>query len=248
MNGLPESAFPCVSAATQPNASTNSTAMSRSNPSRVLGYTPRYAEMYDTVKAQFAEQVIKVSVRTLDLILAEHAQGVGSSRGHRAELGTRSEGPTPVIPRSASPPPAPVRFSDFPSSTGTLCRNRLQRNAAWGGRILAPKQLQGALCARTPKRACPQAVIDTKAVVGRFGLRGSRRYCTLSSPHKIFGGSPGGFDSGRSGSGVSGGRNTCSRFLLTRPFPVSFSASGFQHWEQISYSLPSISFGEHSLG
>jgi hypothetical protein len=68
--------------------------------------------------------------------------------------------------------------------------------------------------------------------------------CALCPSPQIFGGSPG---SG-SGSSISrsliclgGGRNTVSR-SFGLPFPLSLSASGVQHSEQMSYSLPSISF------
>ena len=46
---------------------------------------------------------------------------------------------------------------------------------------------------------------------------------------------------------LNGGRSTISRLLFTLPFPLSFSANALQHWEQMSYSLPSISFWRHSL-
>jgi hypothetical protein len=46
--------------------------------------------------------------------------------------------------------------------------------------------------------------------------------------------------------GRGGGSKTISR-LIARPFPLSFCANGFQHSEQISYSLPSISFCRQSL-
>jgi len=65
----------------------------------------------------------------------------------------------------------------------------------------------------------------------------------------MIGGSPGsGFGSSSSPSWMTrgGGKKTVSR-VLARPFPVSFFASGFQHTEQISYSLPSISFCRQSL-
>src|SRR3989442_14518507 len=35
--------------------------------------------------------------------------------------------------------------------------------------------------------------------------------------------------------------------MFTLPFPLSFSANALQHGEQMSYSLPSISFWRHSL-
>ena len=43
------------------------------------------------------------------------------------------------------------------------------------------------------------------------------------------------------------GRNTIS-LSVALPFPFNFCARGFQHSEQISYSLSSISFGKHSFG
>jgi hypothetical protein len=44
-----------------------------------------------------------------------------------------------------------------------------------------------------------------------------------------------------------GGNNTVSRSFFTLPFPRSFSAHGFQHSEQMSYSLSSTSIAKHSL-
>jgi len=74
-------------------------------------------------------------------------------------------------------------------------------------------------------------------------------YCRQADSPTIFGGSPGdGLDSGASGSFCSGGKKIISRsFFLALPFPFSFSASGFQQSEQISYTMPSMSFCEHSL-
>ena len=60
-------------------------------------------------------------------------------------------------------------------------------------------------------------------------------------------GSVGGKDRGPLQFTLSGGRSTISRLLFTLPFPLSFSANALQHWEQMSYSLPSISFWRHSL-
>ncbi len=67
--------------------------------------------------------------------------------------------------------------------------------------------------------------------------------CGRSPPPQILGGSPGsgpGSFSSRSLTILGAGRNTVSRFF-TLPLPLSFCANGFQHSEQISYSLPSIS-------
>src|SRR5712664_1719162 len=63
---------------------------------------------------------------------------------------------------------------------------------------------------------------------------------------QIFGGSPGRSSSSCSSTALGGGNKTISR-LIARPFPLSFCANGFQHSEQISYSLPSISFCRQSL-
>src|SRR5712692_5590113 len=46
---------------------------------------------------------------------------------------------------------------------------------------------------------------------------------------------------------LGGGKRTISRLFCALPFPFSFSANGFQHSEQTSCSLPSISFCRHSL-
>jgi hypothetical protein len=65
---------------------------------------------------------------------------------------------------------------------------------------------------------------------------------------QIFGGSPeGGFGSSSSRSVIGAGRNTISRSFAL-PFPSNFCAREFQHPEQISYSLPSISFVRQSFG
>ena len=45
---------------------------------------------------------------------------------------------------------------------------------------------------------------------------------------------------------LGAGRNTVSRFF-TLPFPFSFCANGFQHSEQISYSLPQFPFADNLL-
>src|SRR5207249_11275384 len=72
---------------------------------------------------------------------------------------------------------------------------------------------------------------------------------SLFAAPQIFGVSPG---SGSAGSScpsfaaLSGGSNTISRFTVL-PFPLRFCASGSQHWAQISYSLPSISFSRQSF-
>jgi hypothetical protein len=60
---------------------------------------------------------------------------------------------------------------------------------------------------------------------------------------QIFGGSPGSGSSSfsRCVKAPGAGKNTVSRSFF-RPFPLSLWAKGFQHSEQISYSLPSISF------
>src|SRR6266480_7957878 len=66
---------------------------------------------------------------------------------------------------------------------------------------------------------------------------------------QILGGSPGSgpcSSSSRSLITLGGGKNTVSRFF-TLPFPLSFCANGFQHSEQMSYSLPSISFCRQSF-
>jgi len=73
--------------------------------------------------------------------------------------------------------------------------------------------------------------------------------CARSAAPQIFGGSPGsgfGSSSSRSLAGIGGGRNTVSRFFVL-PFPFSPCANGVQHSEQISYSLPSISFWRQSF-
>ena len=72
---------------------------------------------------------------------------------------------------------------------------------------------------------------------------------SLFAAPQIFGVSPG---SGSGGSScpsfaaLGGGSNTISRFTVL-PLPLSFCASGSQHWAQISYSLPSISFCRQSF-
>src|SRR6266550_545916 len=86
----------------------------------------------------------------------------------------------------------------------------------------------------------------------RRGLRVPWGQCGRSGrspPPQILGGSPGsgpGSSSSRSLTILGAGRNTVSRFF-TLPLPLSFCANGFQHSEQISYSLPSISFSRQSL-
>src|SRR5215470_6610736 len=72
--------------------------------------------------------------------------------------------------------------------------------------------------------------------------------CPIHRP-QIFGGPPGsgfGSSSSRSLTGLGGDRNTNSRFFAL-PFPFSLCASGVQQSEQISYSLPSISFCRQSF-
>jgi hypothetical protein len=79
------------------------------------------------------------------------------------------------------------------------------------------------------------------------GGRGSQ--CEAWRAPRIIGGSPGsGFGSSSSPSWMTrgGGKKTVPR-VLARPFPLSFFASGLQHAEQISYSLPSISFCRQCL-
>src|SRR5215471_10258315 len=71
-------------------------------------------------------------------------------------------------------------------------------------------------------------------------VMGDQRTCTAP---QITGGSPGrgrGSSSSRSSNGL-GGKNTVSR-CFSLPFPFSFCVKESQHSEQISYSLPSISF------
>src|SRR6266568_3308519 len=73
--------------------------------------------------------------------------------------------------------------------------------------------------------------------------------CGRCPPPQILGGSPGsgpGSSSSCSLIILGAGKNTVSRFF-TLPFPLSFCANGFQHSEQISYSLPSISFSKQSF-
>src|SRR6266478_4216027 len=80
-------------------------------------------------------------------------------------------------------------------------------------------------------------------------LCGEARDCLQKDGHaapQIFGGSPGRSSSSCSSTALGGGNKTISR-LIARPFPLSFCANGFQHSEQISYSLPSISFCRQSL-
>src|SRR6266852_8255806 len=67
----------------------------------------------------------------------------------------------------------------------------------------------------------------------------------LSIAPQILGGSPGSGPGSSSSTALGGGNKTVSR--IARPFPLSFCANGFQHSEQILYSLPSMSFCRQSF-
>jgi hypothetical protein len=94
--------------------------------------------------------------------------------------------------------------------------------------------------------------MDDRAFFAGSSFRPSK-YPAAQGPHvlapaapQIFGGSPGRSSSSCSLTSLGGGNKTISR-SIARPFPLSFCANAFQHSEQISYPLPSISFCRQSL-
>src|SRR5713226_3848154 len=74
---------------------------------------------------------------------------------------------------------------------------------------------------------------------------GCQPFNGLSIAPQILGGSPGSGPGSSSSTALGGGNKTVSR--IARPFPLSFCANGFQHSEQILYSLPSMSFCRQSF-
>src|SRR6266404_5598739 len=115
--------------------------------------------------------------------------------------------------------------------------------------LLSPKSLSSSsslfpfTISRAQNKHCPYRGQRRAGLIARF-INGG-----LSSVPQILGGSPGsasGSTFSRSLTTLGGGKNTVSR-LFTLPFPLSFCANGFQHSEQISYSLPSISFCRQSF-
>jgi len=110
--------------------------------------------------------------------------------------------------------------------------------------LLSPKSLSSSsslfpfTISRAQNKHCPYRGQRRAGLIARF-INGG-----LSSVPQILGGSPGSA-SGSTFSGslttLGGGKNTVSR-LFTLPFPLSFCANGFQHSEQISYSLPSNAY------